>query len=294
MAITPRATVGGAGRGTTPPTAPGHPLWGHLREARRDRLGFSLELAWRYGDVVRYRLGPRTLYQVSRPEDIGRVLQENARNYSKDTLAFRLLRPILGDGLVTSDGDRWLRQRRLIQPAFHRQRIAAFGATMAGAAERMLDTWRPAVARGEALDIVAEMAGLTLGIATATLFSADLGAEVATIRRAVTALGEEAIFRLDTPLYPPPRIPTPRNRRVLATRRLLERVVAGIIAERRRTGADTGDLLSLLLAARDAETGAAMGDRQLRDEAITLLLAGHETTANTLCWVWSLLAALSR
>lgn len=263
---------------------PGHPLWGHLRLAQRDRLGFCLGLDRDYGEVVRYRMGPVTVYQISRPEHIAQVLQENARNYSKDALGFRQLRPTLGAGLVTSDGEPWLRQRRLMQPAFHRQRIAAFGATMVAAAERILEGWCPVIERGGALDIAAEMARLTLGIATATLFGADIDREAAAVRRAVAAIGEDVTFRIDTPLYPPLRFPTPRNRRVLATRRQLDRIVEGIVAERRRTGADVGDLLSLLLAARDEETGAAMDDRQLRDEVITLLLAGHDTTANALAW----------
>ncbi len=290
MATAPRASDGAPAGGRTPPGPPAHPLWGHARESGRDRLGFRLALAARYGDVARYRLGPVTLYQVSHPEHIARVLQDNARNYDKNTVGFRLLRPVLGDGLLTSDGAPWLRQRRLMQPAFHRRRIAALGATMTGAAERMLDAWGPVAARGGALDIAAAMGDLTFGIATATLFGADGGADAAAIRRAVAAIGADVAFRLDTPFYPPPRVPTPRNRRVLATRRLLDRVVDDPVARRRRAGADTDDLLALLLAARDAETGAALDDRQLRDEAITLLLAGHETTATALSWAWYLLA----
>lgn len=290
MATAPRASDGAPAGGRTPPGPPAHPLWGHARESGRDRLGFRLALAARYGDVARYRLGPVTLYQVSHPEHIARVLQDNARNYDKNTVGFRLLRPVLGDGLLTSDGAPWLARRRLMQPAFHRRRIAALGATMTGAAERMLDAWGPVAARGGALDIAAAMGDLTFGIATATLFGADGGVDAAAIRRAVAAIGADVAFRLDTPFYPPPLVPTPRNRRVLATRRLLERVVDDLVARRRRAGGDTDDLLALLLAARDAETGAALDDRQLRDEAITLLLAGHETTANALSWAWYLLA----
>jgi cytochrome P450 len=173
-----------------------------------------------------------------------------------------------------------------MQPAFHRQRIAAFGELMTDATLKMLDRWEPSTP----VDVAARMTRLTLDIATGALFHAHVGEEPETIARAVTTLLQEVNYRFEVPFYPPLGVPTPRNRRLRAAVRALDRAMYSIIEDHRRAGEGEGDLLSLLMEARDEETGQAMSDRQLRDEVITLFIAGHETTANALAWTFYLLA----
>ncbi len=273
-----------------PPHARGSLVFGNLRDLQRNRLGFGAEMQRRYGEVVSYRLGLLRFTLISHPDHVKHVLQDNHRNYTKGFVLRNLLAPLLGDGLFTSEGEHWLRQRRLLQPVFHRTRIDAFGEIMAGETRKMLDGWAPYAETDRPLDVAKAMMRLTLTIVTRALFGADLGERAAQIDHAFSTASEHLTYRFDHPLYPPPAIPTPRNRRFRAALQVLDSIVYGLIAQRRRAGEDTGDLLSMLLFARDAETGAAMSDRELRDEIMTLLLAGHETTANALTWSWQLLA----
>ncbi|HEU0076556.1 MAG TPA: cytochrome P450, partial [Longimicrobiaceae bacterium] len=194
---------------------------------------------------------------------------------------------VVGNGLLTSEDALWLRQRRLAQPAFHRERIAAYAADMTAYAARMAEEWQG----GQVLDVAREMNRLTLAIAGKTLFGAEVAGEAEEIAHALTdALG--LYKRLTNPLGPLlDRIPTPGTLRRRRARARLDATISRIIAERRRTGEDRGDLLSMLLLAQDTEgDGGGMTDLQLRDEALTLFLAGHETTANALAWTWHLLA----
>jgi cytochrome P450 len=280
----PRSTPAAPSREAPGPR--GRLLTGSMRDFQRDSLGFIEEVARRYGDVARYRMAHMTWYQVNHPEGVRRILQENNHNYPKSDLTASILKPVVGDGLFTSEGKTWLRQRRLIQPAFHRQRVAAFGELMTDATLKMLDRWEPSAP----VDVAAQMTRLTLDIVTGALFHAHVGDEPETIARAVTMLLEEINYRFEVPFYPPLSVPTPRNRRLRAAVRTLDRAMYSIIEEHRRTGEGEGDLLSLLMEARDEETGQAMSDRQLRDEVITLFIAGHETTANALAWTFYLLA----
>ena len=274
----------------TPPSAPGNPLLGNLLQARRDPLKFFLGSAGRHGDVVRYRVLTEVGYLVSHPEGVEHVLQKNHRNYDKGTEDYDVLRWLLGQGLLTSDGDFWRRQRRLMQPAFHRRLVATFGERMVGETATMLERWRPHAESGQPVDVAAEMMRLTLDIVGHALFGLDLSREATSFGRAFTEANRYLSDRLYFP-FPPPSVPTPRNRRFKAALRTLDAVAEGVIRERRRAadGEDRGDLLSMLLSARDEETGEGMDDRQLRDEVMTLLLAGHETTANALSWTWYLL-----
>ncbi|HYN86998.1 MAG TPA: cytochrome P450, partial [Ardenticatenaceae bacterium] len=291
MAATHSTTTSAELRAPKTPTGPrGRPLLGNLLEFRWNNLDFVVEVGRDYGDVACFRLANRPMYQVNHPDGIKHVLQDNHRNYNRDNISFTLLKPALGNGLLVTDGDFWLRQRRLMQPAFHRQRIAAFGSLMVDAAVALLGRWEAIAARRTAVNVADEMMAVTLSIATKTLFSTDISAEVEVVRRATAVITEDFMFRLSTPFYPSLNVPTLRNRRFAATMREIDRVVYGIIAERRRSGADPGDLLSMLMEARDEESGAAMDDRQLRDEVITLLMAGHETTAVAMTWVWYLLS----
>ncbi len=242
----------------------------------------------RYGDVVRYRLGTMQVFLVVHPDGVNQVLQENHRNYVK-SVDYQILKRVLGEGLLTSEGPLWLRQRRLMAPMFHRQRIAEFGATMVDSTLKMLDHWSSLASQGSAFDVCNAMMHLTLEIVARVLFKVELAGEMAhEIGRDVTVSNERlGQFDLGTLL---PWLPTPRNREFRRAIGSLDAIVAGIIADHRSSGRDRGDLLSLLLAARDQDTGEAMSDQQVRDEALTLILAGHETTANALAWTWYLLS----
>jgi cytochrome P450 len=260
-----------------------------MRDFQRDKLGFILGLT-RYGDVARYRTAHLTWYQINHPDGVRRVLQENNRNYGKGALTLGFFKPVVGEGLLTSEGALWLRQRRLIQPVFHRRSVATFASLMTDETLAMLERWRPAIDGGEPLDVPAEMARLTLDIVTRALFHAHVGEEPGVIGRAINTIVEDLGFRFEVPFYPPHRVPTPRNRRFRAAVRTVDRAVYSIIAGRRRDGGNEEDLLALLMGTRDEATGEAMGDKQLRDEVMTLFLAGHETTANALSWALYLIS----
>ncbi len=267
----------------------GQPLLGNTLQFQRDPLGFLLRMAADYGDVARYRLGNVTFHQVNHPDGAQRILQDNHHNYIKGDL-FDILRQFAGYGLFTSEGELWLRQRRLMQPAFHRRRIAGFGEIMTGRTLDMLARWQRRPDPGQPLDIAEEMTGLTMAIIAETMFGAQVEEEVQRVSEAIGVLLADINFRFQVPFYPALRWPTLRNRRSLAAMRTIDDVVQGIIDERRRSGEDGDDLLAMLMEARDEETGQAMSDKQLRDEVVTVFVAGHETTAVALTWAFSLLA----
>ena len=276
--------------GETPPGPQGVPVLGNLPAMAKDSLGFLMRSALTYGDVVRFRFLSEEMVLVNHPDYIKHVLQDNNHNYNKDTFDYDLLRIVVGNGLLTSDGDFWLRQRRLVQPAFHHERLAAFGALMTDSTQALLDRWQARSDRDQPLDVAHEMMRLTLHIVGRALFSIDIDAEADEFGQAFTTMNKyltESFYRV---LPIPMSFPTPRNRRAQRALRTLNQVVRRIIVDRRRTGVDKGDLLSMLLAARDEETGEGMDDNQVRDEVMTLLLAGHETTANALSWTWYLLS----
>ncbi len=212
------------------------------------------------------------------------------RNFGKDTFAYRAARVALGNGLLTSEGDFWRRQRRLAAPAFHQKRIEALGDMMTSATIDMLQTWDGYAARKQVFDIAAEMSALTLRIVGQTLFRIDLTNETGEISLAVTAALERMTRDLMKPLALPLRVPTPGNLRFRKVLQTLDRVVFDIIAERRRAPGDRRDLLSMFMLAEDEDTGERMTDKQLRDEVLTMLMAGHETSANVLTWTWYLLS----
>jgi cytochrome P450 len=286
----PKTTGDTALAARVPPGPRGNVVFGSIGDIYRDRLRFVLETARTYGDVAQYRVAHTRVYQVNHPEGVGRLLHDNHRNYSKDVPTFGTLRLFLGNGLFTSDGEFWRRQRRLAQPAFHRRRVATFGDLMTGATREMLDRWQPRAERGQPLEVATEFMRLTMEVVTRALFSTSVERDVETIGRAITTLLNDVTFRFTFPFYPPLRVPTPRNRRFLAARATLDGIVYRIIAERRRRPAEHDDLLAMLMEARDEQTGEGMSDKQLRDEVITLFLAGHETTANALTWASYLLS----
>ena len=273
---------------TIPPALPGPNGWEMLRMVRglRDNpLPHLQQAQQQYGDVVRLPVGRRQMVLVNDPELVKHILQDNNRNYTKRGEQIQA-KTVVGNGLLASEGEFWRRQRRLAQPAFHRQRIAAFGEVMVDETVQLLAGWQ----HGRQLDIAQEMMNLTLSIVTRTLFSATLDtAEMATVASAMPYLLRHTRPRIVRPRALRWRLPLPSNRTYWRHVAALDEIIYRLIAERRRTAADHPDLLGLLLAARDEETGEGMSDQQLRDEAMTIFLAGHETTANLLAWAWVVL-----
>jgi cytochrome P450 len=261
-----------------------------LPEFRGDRLGFLVRTARQYGGVARFGLRTRSVYLVTDPAAVKRVLQDNADNYGRKTRSLAALRETIGDGLLTTTGPAWWRNRRLAQPAFHKQRLGAFAGTMAEAAEGFVA--RLSSAAGAPFDLVPELARLTLKILGRCLFARDLTDDADAVGGAVQVVLHHTIEKLGRLVPMPGVVPTPKNLRFKKALRALDRVVLSLIDERRKGGGgdDRGDLLTMLVSARDEETGEGLGDRQLRDEVMTLLLAGHETTAMALSWTFYLLS----
>ena len=258
---------------------------------RNDMLGTITRAAQRHGDLCQFRFGTFRVYLPVRPEYVQHILVDNVRNYSKRTRGYEALRLLLGNGLVTSEGEFWKRQRRIAQPAFHHRRIAGFADAMASLTQDTADRWHAhAKQSGEPLDVAHEMTDLTLRIVSRTLLSAPIDDANASIGSAVDRMNSFAREMMTNPLAIPAWVPTRRNREFHRLAGQLDAIVRGIIEQRRRTGEDPGDLLSMLMAAEDSETGERMTDDQLRDEVMTIFLAGHETTANSLSWTLLLLS----
>ena len=254
-----------------------------MREYARDPLGFLSRCVREYGDVVELRFMGQPIYLLADPGLIEYVLVENNRNFTK-TRILKRNRRLLGEGLLTSEGEFWRRQRRLAQPAFHRKRVAAYGEVMAAFAERSLGAWRD----GQTIDVHEEMMHLTLEIVAKCLFDADVGARTTDVGKAMKVALED--FSSQRRLLRIPKgIPTPHNIRFEMAARRLDGVAGAIIENRRKSEEDRGDLLSMLMLAED-DSGERMTDKQLRDEVMTLFLAGHETTANALSWTFWLLS----
>jgi cytochrome P450 len=263
-----------------PPGPKGRFLIGNLAELRRDTLGLFTRCARELGDCVLLRYGWKHVWMLSHPDLIEQVL--HGRNFIKH-YALRMNRLLFGDGLLTSSGDFWLRQRRLLQPAFLRDRVRAYAGTMVERARRLADGWQDGARR----DVCADMRELALEIAAETLFGADASGQGPVVHQALMAVMESFDNRIFSFLPLPEWVPTPANLRARRAVQRLDAMLFRMIRLRRAHG--RGDLLSILLRARD-DQGAGMTDRQLRDEAMTLFLAGHDTTALTLTWAWYLLA----
>lgn len=283
---TPPATMGSRPR--VAPGPRGKFLLGSLLDIRRDLIGFLRQVTTEYGDIVRFTVAGFTVHLVNHPDYLQHVLQTNSRNYDKQSHEYRPLKLAFGQGLFTSDGDFWLRQRRLMQPAFHRQRINQLGDGIVRDVVSRIEMWQPYAERGEALDIAAEMVNLSMNAATKSLFSTGLrnDAEVETISRDLDTIVNYCLYRTMAPLAPPPRVPTRRNRAFNQAMSELNGIIYRILNDRRRNGNDEVDLLSMLLEVRDEETGEGIPDQQMRDEIATLLLGGYETTSNLLSWTW--------
>jgi len=261
------------------------PLSG-LLAYRKGPLPFFQNLAAQYGDISYFRLGSQQAFFLNHPDFIKDVLVTNHQNFIKG-LALQRAKRLLGEGLLTSEGEFHRRQKRLAQPAFHRARVASYAAIMTDYAKRAREQW----ADGNTLDMSEEMMRLTLGIVGKTLFDADVVSDAKEVGEAMTVVMD--LFNTITiPFFELlQKLPLPQLRRFDTARAKLDTIIYRLIEERRRSGEDRGDLLSMLLLAQDTEgDGGEMTDEQLRDEVMTIFLAGHETTANALTWTWYLLS----
>ncbi|WP_433264556.1 cytochrome P450 [Actinosynnema sp. CS-041913] len=268
------------------PVAPGRlPLLGHTLSLLRARSRFTAGLR-DLGEIVEVRLGPVPAYFVTSPRLVHQVLVTDGSRFRKGIM-FERFRPFLGNGLVLSEGGFHRRQRRMVQPAFHHERIARYAATMVRAADDLTSTWRP----GEVRVVEHDMQALAVTIVGEALFSTELGQPViAEIRRSVFDVTKNGMVRALSPGFVA-RLPLPVNRRFDRATERMRGIVLDVIASRRSAGVDHGDLLSMLLVAQDEESGDGMTDQQVYDEVLTLLTAGIETTALALAWVFHEIAA---
>jgi cytochrome P450 len=268
-----------------PPSPKAGILGGHFIKFRRRPTEFLTEAA-KLGDVTLFKLGGQSAFFLNHPDLIRDLLITSNTKFIKGRALQRSKR-LLGEGLLTSEGEAHLRQRRMIQPAFHRQRIAEYAKAMTEFSEKMSEEWSD----GEVRDIDKEMMRLTLQIVGKTLFSANVDDETDKIGKALTTVIELFNYLLIPFSEWLEKLPLPQSKRFNNARDTLNSVIYGIINERRASGElDKGDLLSMLLLAQDEETGIGMTDEQVRDEALTLFLAGHETTANAMTFTWYLLS----
>src|SRR5258706_1199544 len=255
-----------------PPMATGR----NLRQMVRDPLLFFKSIASQYGDIVCYRPAPEPAYLLNHPDYVRHVLVDNNRNYTKATSSNLLFNKVVGNGLLTTEGETWRRQRRMMQPAFHHTRLEKLDGMLVEATQSMLEVWQRAFESNQPIDVPREMAALTLTVTTRSLFGVDLGDEV----REVGEIINRAANLLEKPSNP----------RLIQSSQEFGAVVDRIIQQRKQNFKDGGDLLSSMLMARDENSGAAMDDEQLRHQVMTLMLAGYETTASTLTWTWYLLS----
>ena len=268
-----------------PPGPKGSLIMGVMREFNRDSLGFIERAQREYGDIVWMRFLYVPALFLYHPDEVEYVLTTNPKNFIKSmSLRSNFFQRLVGNGLLTSHGEEWKRARRLSHPAFHRERVATYADTMVNYTERLVSPWQA----GETRDLHREMMRLTLEIVVRCLFSADVSNDVDEVGASLKELVKPFASQATLGWILNNRLPTPAHLRFHAVAKKIDNVVYRIIAERRASGKDEGDLLSVLLAARD-EDGSQMSDRQLRDEVMTLFLAGHETTALTLAWSWYLL-----
>lgn len=291
-ATQPRTTSSPGGRTDYPGPGP-LALPGLMRKLWTDRLSLLSDAAGEFGDVVRFSMGPKTIYFFNHPDHARHVLADNPANYRKGMGLAEARRRLLGDGLLTSEGDLWRQQRRTIAPAFRRERIASFAEVVTGEAAALLDRLQ-AHAGGGPVDVVAEMTRLTIGVLGQTLFNMDLS-PLRFLGDAFEVAQDQAMFEMVTLGALPLWLPLPRHRRFREARRQLDDAVRALLAGHERDAARGGpeagnDVISLLSRAYGAERDPGTRQRRFRDELVTILLAGHETTASTLSWTWSLLA----
>ncbi len=261
-----------------------------LRKIQQDTLGFLMEAFRQHGDLVSFAIPGQSVVLVNNPEWIKHILQDNHHNYTKDTIQYNSLSKITGRGLLTSDGDAWFRNRRLEQPAFARPRLLALDQIVVPAAQKMLAEWDTAFQQAESLDIDRQMMRLALEIVGKALFSIDLSQQAHALTGAVMTALDYIMYQARNMIVPPLFLPTPRNIHFKQAIQTLDCAVDEIIFGRRRLADSGDDLLGMLLKGRHVQTGQPLSSQELRNEVITLLIAGHETVASALTWSWYLLA----
>lgn len=264
----------------------GLPISGNVLAFRRDTLKFIRDAAKEYGDVVHFRFGPkRHVYMLNNPDMIKEVLVTKQAHFRK-AKGLQVARAVVGDGILTSEGKKHIRQRRLMQPAFHRDRIAGYGDAMVRQGVELMEDWKD----GEVRDIHQDMMKVTLAIITETMFGKTIKEGADKIGHAIDVglkyVSTKATSFIDIPLS----VPTRSNRDFVESSEVLDKTIYGLIEERRKSTDSHTDLLAMLLAARDEDDGQGMTDEQVRDEVMTIFVAGHETTANTMSWIFYLLA----
>jgi len=263
----------------------GVPLLGNLLEFGRDQLDFLTQSARAYGDIVQFNLAGWTTIQLNRSDDIEQVLVKNHRNFIKNRMIWRHFTAVFGQGILTAEGEFWQRNRKLAAPAFAGQQLLGYAPDMVALTKATLDGWQA----GQVLDIHHEMMALTLRIAAKTLMDSEVEQDIAEMDAAVNDLTDEMAARVKRPVKIPDWVPLPGHLRYRRAIGICEKVIARMIAVRRSQGTDgRADFLSHLMQARDAD-GNGLSDEQLRDETVTMLLAGHETTALALSWTFYLL-----
>lgn len=266
-----------------------HWLLGDIPELQRDMMGWMHNSFREIGPTYRARLLRRSIYTTMDPAAVRHVLQDNNKNYKK-SFGYDVLKLFLGQGLLTSEGDFWLRQRRLAQPAFHRKRMEALSRVMQEEATAWAEKWSVLRKKGETVDITEEMMAVTMRIVARALFSANVDADIPTIGHNMARLNDFAMDRIKAPFPTPTWIPTPRRRAFKEATSQVDSVIFRIIESRRGHTEDYDDLLSMLMEAKDVDTGEQMNNMQLRDECMTIFVAGHETTAVSLSWTFDLLS----
>jgi cytochrome P450 len=256
---------------------------------RRNPVQYLSDVWRTYGDVVQFPIPRPPSYLVNEPEGVRRVLVANARNYGKATIQYRSLSLVTGDGLLVADTEPWRHQRPLVQPAFHHETLERIVAHVDGALTRMFDAW-DAVPAGSIIDVDSSMMTAALEVVGHALFGTDLSTDARRLAQATLAALDVVVARARVPITPPSWVPSPANRRLQAALRELDTAVHGMLQERAGNAADEPrDMLDLLLSARD-EAGDRLSSREVRDQVVTFIVAGHETVASALTWSWALLA----
>ncbi|HEX5113738.1 MAG TPA: cytochrome P450 [Pseudonocardiaceae bacterium] len=283
--MTAVTTPGTTGR--TPPGPPRSATLGLLRKLAGDRLGLMTEARDTYGDAVRVVIGPKTLYIFNHPDYAKHVLADNSGNYHKG-IGYVEAKKALGDGLLTSEGELWRKQRRTIQPVFQHKRVAAQAGIIADEAARLTKRLRGHI-DGPPVDVLHELTGLTLGVLGQALLDADLSA-FASVGHSFEHVQDQAMFEMETMGMVPLWLPLPKQRRFHRAKKDLARIVDVLVAQRQAEPTDGDDVLTRLIESTRAEADPKVGEQRMRDELVTLLLAGHETTASTLGWALHLLS----
>lgn len=266
------------------------PIIGFIPEMRKDPLRFLTEVALKFPRLAQFKIGGQKIFLVSDPEYVRHILLDNFKNYEK-LFAYDKLYPIFGKGLLTSNGDFWKRQRKLTQPAFHRERLQGFAKAMSDRTEAMLKRWESFASEKKCFELGDETRTITMDIVTKTMFGIDSSQASKMVAEAIEiilAFTYDQVFSTFGPLKN--LLPTQRNRKFKQACTTMHNLIYSIIAERRKLNVDTGDLLSMYMQTADEETGEKMNDAQLKDEVMTIFFAGHETTAHTVSWVCSMLS----